>query len=113
MLGHYRRYRPSQLLRVVEGAGLCAITGGGLFHSLLLPRALGKAGEVLRRTSYPEPGAHAHAEAETEAGRWTAGKTVTNLVLAALAADNACSRAFARARIDLPGLSSWLLAQKR
>jgi SAM-dependent methyltransferase len=113
MLGHYRRYRPSQLLDVIERTGLALIASGGLFHSLLVPRTIAKLSEVLRRVSHPEPGVNAHAEADTEAGRWTAGSTVTNLVLAALAADNACSRAAAKLRIELPGLSTWALAEKR
>ena len=112
MLGHYRRYRPSQLLEVVERTGLRLIASGGLFHSLLVPRTIAKVGEVLRRVSHPEPGVNAHTEAETEAGRWTAGSTVTKLVLAALAADNACSRAAAKTGIELPGLSTWALAEK-
>jgi hypothetical protein len=112
MLGHYRRYRPSQLLEVVERSGLRAIAAGGLFHSLIVPRTLAKLGEVLRRVEYPRPGEHAHAEANTEAGRWTAGRGMTKLVLAALAVDNGCSRALARIGVDLPGLSTWVLACK-
>ncbi len=112
MLGHYRRYRPSQLLGVIERAGLRLLAHGGLFHSLLVPRTLAKVGEVLKRVSHPEPGVHAHDEADTEAGRWTAGSTETNLVLYALAADNACSRAAAKLGMNVPGLSTWALAEK-
>jgi hypothetical protein len=112
MLGHYRRYRPAQLLALIERTGLRLIAHGGLFHSLLVPRTLAKLGELLRRVSHPEPGVSAPAEADTEAGRWTAGSTVTNLVLGALAADNACSRAAAKLGIDVPGLSTWALAYK-
>ena len=112
MLGHYRRYRPSQLLEVVERSRLRLIASGGLFHSLLVPRAIAKVGETVRRVSHPEPGVSAHAEANTEAGRWTAGKTLTSVVRFALAADNACSSAATKLGLKLPGLSTWALAEK-
>jgi 2-polyprenyl-3-methyl-5-hydroxy-6-metoxy-1,4-benzoquinol methylase len=112
VLRHYRRYRPPELLRVVEAAGLEIVARGGLFHSLLLPRALQKLNEVARRVAYPAPGSPVDGEATTETGRWNAGELATRAVSAALAADNQCSRAAARLGIGLPGVSAWVLARK-
>jgi SAM-dependent methyltransferase len=44
-LRHQRRYRPAAARRLLREAGLQVLRGGGLFHSLLLPRALQAARE--------------------------------------------------------------------
>jgi SAM-dependent methyltransferase len=111
-LHHYRRYTPSQLLRVVECSRLHVVASGGLFHSLLLPRTAKKLGEVLQRVSYPAPGAFVDAGTTTQAGRWTAGNAVTRFVMAGLAIDNGCSLIAAHFGIGLPGMSTWVLARK-
>ena len=112
VLGHHRRYRPAALRKVVAAADLRLEAAGGLFHSLLVPRALAKAGERLRgvrATPSPEgPAAHA----DTGLGTWRAGRAVTALVGGALWADNQLSRFGARLGLGLPGLSTWAVARK-
>ena len=46
---HHRRYNPGELQATLASAGLTPIRQGGLFHSLLLPRAL----SVLRERIWP------------------------------------------------------------
>jgi len=111
-LGHYRRYDAPGMRDLIAGAGLQPITSGTLFHSLLLPRLLTKVAEVAHGVhSIPTPeqlGAHA----ETELGRWRAGKLTTRLVDAALAVDTRVSRLAAALHIRPPGLSKWALASR-
>jgi SAM-dependent methyltransferase len=98
-LGHVRRYTPRAGHAVLEGAGLQLLWAGGLFHPLILPRALHKWAPSL--TGGP-----------TLAGDWRAPGWVTALVRAALAADNAASMLFARLGWEVPGLSWWALCRR-
>ena len=112
-LGHHRRYRPAELRSLMDAAGLALARSGGLFHSLLLPRALAKAGELARgKRVRPDPDRVA-VQADTELGRWTAGKALTGLVEMALRLDNRISQVTAAAGLGLPGLSIWALGRKR
>jgi SAM-dependent methyltransferase len=109
-VAHYRRYRPGQLAEAVRGAGLAVARSGGLFHSLLLPRALQKLGERARGIrSAPAPET-APDHANSDIAAWKGGPVVTRAVDLALAADNAVSRASAAMKLPLPGLSAWVLA---
>lgn len=97
-LKHFRRYSPGQLRDLAERCGLERVTDGGLFHSLLLPRALTKIQETVR-PGLPAPTANL--------GTWRHGALVTASVLGALRLDNWVSRRCARWGIPLPGLSWW------
>ncbi len=111
-LGHYRRYRLSQLCDVMTGCGLRLEARGGVFHSLILPRLLAKTKERLqgfRATPRPESAA---VQAETEVGRWSGKPWVTGIVELALKIDNGFSRIFAAGGLSLPGLSVWALGRK-
>lgn len=111
-LGHYRRYTPAQCRGVLERAGLTVVRSGGLFHSLLVPRALSRAKEALAgRKSAASAGA-ANGDAATEAGAWTAGDAITKAIDVALAADNQLSHALAARGLPLPGLSFWALCER-
>ena len=101
-LQHFRRYAPSQARGVLEGAGLRVDSSGGLFHSLLAPRALEKARERLH-------GAPEHVDPGIA---WRHGAGLTRVVQAALSVDNAASRWLARAGVQAPGLSWWALCHK-
>ncbi len=102
-LRHHRRYAPAQARALLTGAGLDLVASGGLFHSLLAPRALQK----LRETVAPvDPRAHKPGIA------WSAGRQVTAAVSGALAVDNAVSAAASALGLTLPGLSFWALARK-
>lgn len=102
LLRHRRRYDPSAARALVEGAGLRIERSGGLFHSLLLPRALQLAGERLGVASAPPD----------HAGQWRHGRFLTTLVATALRADALVSRAASRASVELPGLSWWALCRR-
>jgi trans-aconitate methyltransferase len=102
-LKHFRRYSPEQAKVTLEGAGLRIVESGGLFHSLLLPRAvacglerLGKRGEVDAR----------------EASAWRAPNWVTRAVDGALALDGRLSRAASRFGLSVPGLSFWAVCTR-
>ena len=111
-VAHYRRYRPAQLLDVMASVGLTIRASGGLFHSLLLPRALEKLQERVRGIrSAPMP--ENPPEAKTDIGSWHHGAAVTRAIDWALAADNAVSTASAKLKLPLPGLSAWVLAQRQ
>jgi hypothetical protein len=102
-LKHFRRYSPQKAKGVLEGAGLRIAESGGLFHSLLLPRAvacglerLGKRGEVDPR----------------EASAWHAPSWVTRAVDGALALDGRLSRTASRFGLPVPGLSFWAVCTR-
>lgn len=100
-LRHFRRYAPDQGARLLQGAGLEIVRKGGLFHSLLLPRLGARLAEAVRGPK-AQPG---------EVGAWSRGPLLTGAVQAALAVDNRVSRALARRRLDMPGLSWWALCR--
>jgi hypothetical protein len=103
-LQHHRRYAPAQAKALLHDAGLDVVQHGGLFHSLLAPRALGKLHELL--VELPQ-GQHQPGIA------WRGGKALTAAVLGALQADNAASHWLAQRGIELPGLSWWALCRRR
>ena len=106
-LQHCRRYSPEMGMAVLQGAGLEVLEQGGLFHSLLVPRALQKLKEMaLPPRGDHQPGIH-----------WRGGKLLTQGVLAVLQVDNALSHWAAKAGLGhtgapLPGLSWYALALK-
>jgi SAM-dependent methyltransferase len=102
-LGHYRRYRPAELSRLLLDAGLSVLSSGGLFHTLTLPRALQRISELVRPVRAPTrpPGLE-----------WRRGRAVTWAVERALAIDNALSRSAAHHGYGLPGLSVWALCAR-
>lgn len=99
-LRHVQRYTPRAARRVLEGAGLRIVRGGGLFHSLLLPRLLQK--------TFARPG----PQEFVGVGAWNAPGWVSGLVGTALALDGAASSLFASLRWEVPGLSWWALCRK-
>lgn len=102
LLRHHRRYEPSAAAKVIEDSGLTIIRRGGLFHSLLLPRAA----EKVRELWSPEQ------RAQPAALEWSGSAALTRAVDLALAADNELSRLCATAGVELPGLSWWALCKK-
>lgn len=103
-LKHFRRYRPFEAERLLCAAGLEILVQGGLFHSLLVPRAA----SILAENTYSLPPLDPAASSRWQAPRW-----VTACVRAALRADNAVSRLAAASGVNLPGLSYWALATRR
>lgn len=105
-LNHERRYIPSQLLQLLQSSGLTVLRRGGLFHSLLLARALSVAME--RRPSSQHAG-KSHARHELE---WHGGRLSRRLVQSVLSADTRFSELAAAAGLQVPGLSWWALCQR-
>jgi SAM-dependent methyltransferase len=102
-LRHFRRYQPDQARRLVEGSGLTVLASGGLFHGLLLPRAI----ERLSAT------AGVQHKAPRTVGEWRAGPVVSALVETVLRWDGRLSALMAKGRVTLPGLSWWATCVKR
>jgi SAM-dependent methyltransferase len=98
-LGHHRRYDPRSGRAVLEAAGLSILESGGLFHSLLVPRAAALAVERIR--------GRRNGVGHELAWRW--GRAAAAVVGGVLSLDNAVSGLAARVGVELPGLSWWAL----
>jgi hypothetical protein len=101
-LHHHRRYTPSSARAALAAGGLEIVRAGGLFHAMLLPRALQLACESLglRRASLGH------------VGQWRHGALVSAAALGALRVEGAVSRFAAEASLDIPGLSWWALCRR-
>jgi len=102
-LGHFRRYQPQQARELLQKSGLEIVRSGGLFHSLLIPRAL----EVLR-----ERVAGRSETLEQPELVWRHGALLERIVGLALSGDGLLSRWTSMAGLQLPGLSWWALCRK-
>ncbi len=101
-LKHHRRYAPAAARALLRDAGLEVVSSGGLFHSMLLPRALQKVQERLRPESAPRH----------DLGSWNAPRWLTALVNAVLACDARLSLAESARGWSVPGLSWWALCRR-
>ena len=99
-LKHHRRYAPKQAAAVLSQCGLKVLRSGGLFHSLVVPRAL----TCLLERARPKPVA---ATALT----WKRGTLVTSVLSTALSWDNRASRLASKLGWQVPGLSWWALCE--
>jgi 2-polyprenyl-3-methyl-5-hydroxy-6-metoxy-1,4-benzoquinol methylase len=111
-LGHHRRYDASALATLLNQAGLAIVRSGGLFHSLILPRAIAKLVERARGVRSMPVASAPLSHAATEVGNWQGGPMLTSALGALLALDNRASSLTANLGIALPGLSVWALAKK-
>jgi hypothetical protein len=102
-LQHHRRYAPAQARRLIEAAGLQVEQSGGLFHSLLAPRAVSKA-----REQWLGAPANGHSDLV-----WHHGPLFTAAVKSALTLDNLASRWLSRHGRDVPGLTWWALCRPK
>jgi hypothetical protein len=100
-LRHYRRYRPATIRELLESEGLRIHQAGGLFHGLLLARALSRAFEGHRGAPEVKP------------LQWGGGPLLTRVVSALLRTDTCASAFLSRAGLDAPGLSWWALCHPR
>jgi hypothetical protein len=101
-LGHFRRYRPEEGCDLVQRSGLRIRAAGGVFHGLVIPRLASKLRESILGSTIVEP----------KSLQWNAGATVTRLVDAVLAFDNALSLDFSSRGWNVPGLSWWAICDK-
>jgi SAM-dependent methyltransferase len=100
-LRHVRRYTPAAGRALLEGAGLEVVRAGGLFHSILLPRAA----QALLERRRGARGAHA--------GEWRGSPAATRVVHALLSLETRGSLLLSRVGWELPGLSWWALCKRR
>ena len=106
-LGHFRRYRPRELLSQV-GTWIDVEEHGPLFASLVAPRAASVAVERIRRGD--DTGEHG---AEHGVGEWHGGPLITKVVGGVLGADAAVTRRLGRLGRRMPGLSHWAFGRVR
>jgi 2-polyprenyl-3-methyl-5-hydroxy-6-metoxy-1,4-benzoquinol methylase len=125
-LKHFRRYQPEQCRTLLRSVGLEIVQGGGLFHSLLVPRILQRLVETTRRALKEVGGnrprryggasggdaAGADGEAPANLGEWRGGALVSAAVTRALEIDTRLSETLARWGGALPGLSYWALCRR-
>lgn len=109
-LRHHRRYAHRRARALLESARLDVIEGGGLFGSLVAPRAIAVGLERAKRAIGADVSA---TEASEGAIAWDHPRWMTSIVMGALALDARVSLAAARSDVELPGLSYWALARKR
>jgi trans-aconitate methyltransferase len=102
-LRHERRYAPRHLTALLERAQLAILESGGLFHSLLLARALSVAIERVR------PERHAGNGHELS---WRGGPRSHRVVLSALRTDARFGELAAARGWQIPGLSWWALCRR-
>ena len=103
-LHHHRRYTPRDCRTLLQGEGLIIESSGGLFHSLLLPRALAALLERVGLRKAPE----SHG-----IGHWRHGRLAAEGITAALRAEQRLSALAARRQLDVPGLSYFALCSLR
>lgn len=104
-LRHHRRYAHRDARALLERSGLDVIEGGGLFGSLVAPRAVAVSMEKVRGTTVKDASEGAIA--------WDRPAWLTSVVMGALSIDARISHRAARMNLALPGLSYWALARKR
>ena len=102
-LRHFRRYSPGECRRVITDAGLRILRQGGLFHSLLMPRAA----QVAKEKLFGSDDRQAPLTLE-----WNAGPLITRVIDTALRMDNELSHRLADVGIEVPGMSYWALCKK-
>lgn len=104
-LGHYRRYRRSQIVETLDRAGFRVVESGYFFSALLPVRAVQRAlrGPV---------GVEVPADQVGHLGSWDRSARLTDAVTAVLDLENRATHSL-RERLGLrvPGLSAWAYAQ--
>jgi len=99
-LGHYRRYNLKTLMQLSTACGLCVLSSGYLFSTLLLPKII--LYNLLNTDGNPEG-----------VGNWRRGNGVTRLIESILNIDNKLLLTADRIGIKFPGLTGWVLCEKR
>jgi SAM-dependent methyltransferase len=99
-LGHYRRYHLKELEEMITACGLNVISSGFLFFSLLFPKL------VLYKLLKTGKGAEG-------VGNWSSGEGVTKLIERVLNIDNSLLISAGSLGIKIPGLTGWVVCEKR
>lgn len=100
-LEHFRRYDPRSLVQVLEQSGLEVLEQGSFFHLLLFPRLVTKLFEKLQ----------GNVNLTSDLGEWKGGALITSLMEFILKMDIQVSFLLRRLRVQLPGLSLWVIAR--
>lgn len=100
-LGHERRYRPGELHDLLANRA-DVVERGGMFTTLLAPRALAVAAERAGRRG-----------SDDGVGAWRGGATLTSALTGVLGADAAAGGWLARNGMRLPGLSTWAVCRAK
>jgi len=103
-LKHFRRYTLSQLESAVTSSGFEVVSSGYLFASLLAGRGLAKVVETMKR---------APDDDNFGIGAWNGSAALTRSIETVLNLDNTVLVGLASRGIKLPGLSAWVLCNKR
>ncbi|MDR2038843.1 MAG: class I SAM-dependent methyltransferase [Bacteroidales bacterium] len=101
-LGHYRRYSQHSLERCIKNAGLTYIAGGYFFSSLLFPRLIQKVHQNFTSENKNVKGV----------GDWNGKKALSYIFEKILLLDYFFSRILKSLRINIPGLSTYILCRK-
>ena len=99
-LGHYRRYNLKSLEEMTTACGLKIISKGYLFSTLLLPKLL-----LYKLLSIGKD--------SDGVGSWNRGKLITSIIEKILIIDNSLLILVSRLGIRIPGLTGWVLCEKR
>jgi SAM-dependent methyltransferase len=110
-LGHYRRYSQRQGRELIKAAGLEAVAEGGVFHALLLPRAVQALVDRLRRRRASASEGTDNKPDPVGVGQWNGGKRLTALIASVLRGEGRLSLALGRRKVAVPGLSYWALCR--
>lgn len=102
-LHHVRRYSLKELKSLAESSDLKCVSSGYLFTSLLLPRFVSVIIERLFKKAGVARGA----------GDWRAGQGAAKITDLILRTDNNISLAVNRIGLKLPGLTAWVLCERR
>ena len=106
-LKHYRRYSPRTLRATLSNAGLEVTKSGGIFHTLLLSRAITVAGERMRRWIGREP------IRPPNLGEWQGNAMISAVIDGVLFLDNGLSLLLSRFGYRPAGLTIWAVASGR
>jgi SAM-dependent methyltransferase len=99
-LGHLRRYHLKELEEMITACGLNVLSSGCLFFSLLLPKL------ILYKILNTGKGTEG-------VGNWSRGEGVTNFIERILNIDNSLLISAGSLGIKIPGLTGWVLCEKR
>jgi SAM-dependent methyltransferase len=99
-LGHYRRYNLEELEGLTSACGLKLLSSGYLFFTLLLPKLI--LYKLLKLGNDSDG-----------VGNWSRGKSFTRFIEILLNIDNSLLIAVSRLGIRIPGLTGWMLCEKR
>lgn len=99
-LGHYRRYGLTDIESLILNQGLNVISSGYLFASLLLPKYI--LCNIFKSGKYSKG-----------VGSWSGSRFKTGFFEMLLNADNHFLLSLAKIGVKIPGLTGWLLCEKR